>query len=694
MSHSHSIPSIRLSYQRTGKSKDCSIMGMREMQARAFEQRNEQYLLIKSPPASGKSRALMYIALDKVFKQNLKQVIVVVPEKSIGASFYNENLTSTGFWADWYVKPQWDLCSFPAIDNLKVAKSKVETLKKFLESGDSAIVCTHATFRFAVERFGVEAFDNRLIAIDEFHHLSIDKENVLGNQFKLFMNRDKVHIVAMTGSYFRGDSVPVILPEDEAKFSTVKYTYFEQLNGYEYLKDLDLCYRFYSGAYLDSIKEVLDPNLKTILHIPNVNSRESTFKGKIAEVGDIMGKLGQWQGKDPKTGFDLVVRPNGEILKIADLVDDGPERHSKVLTSLRNPDFKNVREHVDIIIALGMAKEGFDWLWCEHALTVGYRSSLTEIIQIIGRATRDAPNKERVMFTNLIAEPDATEDKVAEAVNDTLKAIAGSLLMEQVLVPKFSFAPAGNGADDNFDYGENGYSSDEQNIGHDDRSGEVRVEIKGLVQPESDEATKIIKDDLTELKVAVLQNKVALEKALFDEDIPPEEITQVYIGKVIRRLYPHLSDRDHEAIRQRLVATFNLNQLVQQEATAAAEKNDSGEKANTAFIDNIRKIAIDVRELDIDLIDKIRPFGNHYQIISKSMNEDVLRQVATVISSKKAKMDEEEAQVLAIRAKKFLTDNQKLPDLTSSDPYERRMAEAIEFLKRRVRDRKHDDPIE
>lgn len=35
-----------------------------------------------------------------------------------------------------------------------------------------------------------------------------------------------------------------------------------------------------------------------------------------------------------------------------------------------------------------VAKEGFDWIWCEHALTVGYRASLTEIVQIIGRAKR------------------------------------------------------------------------------------------------------------------------------------------------------------------------------------------------------------------------------------------------------------------------------------------------------------------
>ena len=682
-----------MSYERTGKSKSCSNLGMREMQARAFEKRNEQYLLIKSPPASGKSRALMYIALDKVLNQNLEQAIVVVPERSIGASFYNEKLTNSGFWADWYVKPQWDLCSVPAIDNPRIAKSKVESVRKFLESNDTALVCTHATFRFAVENFGVEVFDNRLIAIDEFHHLSIDKENVLGNQFKRFMDRDKVHIVAMTGSYFRGDSIPVILPEDEARFSTVKYTYFEQLNGYEYLKDLDLCYRFYSGSYLESIDKVLDPNLKTILHIPHVQSRESTFKGKMTEVAEIMGKLGVWQEKDPETGFDLVVQPNGKILKIADLVDDGPERHPKVLASLRDPTFKNVKDHVDIIIALGMAKEGFDWLWCEHALTVGYRSSLTEIIQIIGRATRDAPLKERVMFTNLIAEPDATEEKVTEAVNDTLKAIAASLLMEQVLVPKLSFAPAGNGADENFDYGENGYKPEDQNIGHNKESGEIRIEIKGLVQPESEEATRIIENDLMELQVAVIQNKEALAKALFDDDSPSQEITQVYIGKLIRRLHPNLSEQDIEAIRQRLVATINLQELVQRDKKQANQESDSGQKANTAFIDSIRKIAIDVRELDIDLIDKIRPFGSHYEIISKSMNEDVLRQVSTVISSKKAKMDEEEAQALAIRAKIFLEQNNRLPDLTASDPFERRMAEAIEFLKHKVREQKNDEPL-
>jgi len=399
------IPALSVNYAATGRSTTANEMGMRVMQERAFERRGEQYLLIKSPPASGKSRALMFIALDKLHHQGLKKAIIVVPERSIGASFHDEALSKAGFWADWVVAPQWNLCNAPGGDN----GGKVKAVKSFLVSDERVLVCTHATFRFAVEQFGSAAFDDCLIAVDEFHHVSAQEGNILGEIVRQLIARDKVHIVAMTGSYFRGDGIPVLMPADEARFETVTYTYYEQLNGYQYLKQLDLAYHFYAGTYLDDIGEVLDTDLKTILHIPNVNSRESTQRGKTTEVWEIMGTLGEWKGKDPVTGFDLVERADGRILKIADLVDDGPDRHAKVLAALKDKTQKNNRDHVDIIIALGMAKEGFDWIWCEHALTVGYRSSLTEIIQIIGRATRDAKGKVRARFTNLIAEPDASD---------------------------------------------------------------------------------------------------------------------------------------------------------------------------------------------------------------------------------------------------------------------------------------------
>src|SRR5215207_6606011 len=96
----NSVPSVSVTYARNGKSTKANPLGMRPMQERAYEKRGEQYLLIKAPPASGKSRALMFIALDKLYNQGLRQAIIVVPEKAIGASFNDEPLSKSGFFAD------------------------------------------------------------------------------------------------------------------------------------------------------------------------------------------------------------------------------------------------------------------------------------------------------------------------------------------------------------------------------------------------------------------------------------------------------------------------------------------------------------------------------------------------------------------------------------------------------------------
>ncbi|WP_435817363.1 DEAD/DEAH box helicase [Metapseudomonas otitidis] len=676
------VPSVSVSYAQNGRSTKANELGMRPMQERAYERRGEQYLLIKSPPASGKSRALMFIALDKLAHQNIKQAIIVVPEKSIGSSFHDEPLSRYGFWADWQVAPRWNLCDAPGTDD----GGKVNAVGAFLESSDQVLVCTHATFRFAVDKYGVAAFDDRLIAIDEFHHVSANPDNKLGTHLGQFIARDKVHIVAMTGSYFRGDAEAVLAPTDEARFDTVTYTYYEQLNGYEHLKKLDIGYYFYSGAYSDDLLKVLEPGEKTILHIPNVNSREST-KDKIREVEHIIEELGEWQGTDPVTGFQLVKTADDRVLRIADLVDDDPAKRDKVSAALKDPAQKNNRDHVDIIIALGMAKEGFDWIWCEHALTVGYRSSLTEIVQIIGRATRDAPGKARARFTNLIAEPDASEKVVTEAVNDTLKAIAASLLMEQVLAPRFEFRPKTptSGPQEGFDYGDAGYQPDSCNVGFNHETGQLQIEIKGLAEPKSPEASRICQEDLNEVIASFVQDKTNIERGLFDEELVPEELTQLRMGKIIRDKYPELDAEDQEAVRQHAIAALNLTQQAKQlvlgddlqGAVTAANSTPS-----TALIDGVRKFAMDVRELDIDLIDRINPFSEAYAILAKTMSEESLKQVAAVIGAKRTRLTPEEAKDLAVRAVKFKKDHGRVPSLTAQDPWERSMAEgAAAFMR-------------
>lgn len=680
--NSYTVPSVSIATAHTGASSKANELGMRTMQERAYAKRGEQYLLIKSPPASGKSRALMFIALDKLHNQGLQQAIVVVPERSIGGSFADEPLSQHGFYWDWQVAPQWNLCNAPGIDEPRVAKSKVDAVRAFLNSSDKVLVCTHATFRFAVEELGIDAFDNRLIAIDEFHHVSANPDNKLGSQLSAFINRDKVHLVAMTGSYFRGDSEAVLAPSEENKFETVTYTYYEQLNGYRWLKSLDIGYFFYTGRYVDAVAKVLDPALKTIVHIPNVNARES-LKDKEREVNEIMSALGDWQGVDPTTGFHLIKAKDGRTLRVADLVDDSdPGKRSKVLGALKDPAQKNNRDNVDVIIALGMAKEGFDWIWCEHALTIGYRSSLTEIVQIIGRATRDAEGKERSRFTNLIAEPMADQAAVAEAVNDMLKAISASLLMEQVLAPRYEFTPKDTGPKEGFNYGPEGYKAGGTNLGVNETTGQFHVEINGLTTPESTEATRICKEDLNEVVTSFLQDKTVLERGLFDkENTLPEELTQLRMGKIVRERYPDLSDVDQEAIRQHAIAAMNITQQAKL-ALAQVDANGSDNvQGSTALLDGVRKF-VNVRELDIDLIDRINPFDAAYAVLAKAMDEKSLRQVQASIAAKKVSIPEDEARELAKRALQFKNERGRLPDINSADAWEKRLAEGVAALAR------------
>ena len=680
--HAYTVPSVSITTARTGASSKANALGMRPMQERAYAKRGEQYLLIKSPPASGKSRALMFIALDKLNNQGLQQAIIVVPERSIGSSFADEPLSQFGFHWDWQVAPQWNLCNAPGVDEPRVAKSKVEAVRKFLESTDQLLVCTHATFRFAVEELGIAAFDNSLIAIDEFHHVSSNPDNKLGSQLGAFVSRDKVHLVAMTGSYFRGDSEAVLGPADEAKFETITYTYYEQLNGYQWLKSLDIGYFFYTGRYVDAVAKVLDPALKTIVHIPNVNARES-LKDKGREVNEIMDALGGWDRMDPATGFHLINAKDGRTLKVADLVDDSdPARRSRVLTALKDPAQKNNRDHVDVIIALGMAKEGFDWIWCEHALTIGYRSSLTEIVQIIGRATRDAKGKERTRFTNLIAEPAAEQAAVAEAVNDMLKAISASLLMEQVLAPRYEFTPKNSGPKKGFDYGEEGYKDGGHNIGVNTDTGQIHMEINGLITPQGPEATRICKEDLNEVVTSFLQDKTVLERGLFDqENTLPEELTQLRMGKIVRERYPELSEGDQEAIRQHAITAMNITQQAKLALAQAVANGDGAMQGTTALLDGVRKF-INVRDLDIDLIDRINPFEAAYAVLAKAMDEKSLRQVQASIAAKKVTIPEDLARVLTIRALQFKNERGRLPDINSADAWEKRMAEGVAALAR------------
>ncbi len=657
---------VHVTYGQTGASQTQDAMGMRAMQARAFAERGAQYLLVKAPPASGKSRALMFIGLDKLEKQGIRKVIVAVPERSIGSSFRSTKLSEQGFFRDWDVDDEWNLCT-AGMDSSKVGK-----FQAFMESAAQVLVCTHATLRFAYDKIGPAPFAGCLLAVDEFHHASADADSRLGEVVRGLMAEDKTHIVAMTGSYFRGDSVPVLRPEDEERFTRISYTYYEQLNGYRHLKTLGIGYHFYRRRYLDAITEVLDATKKTIIHIPNVNSAEAAVD-KYEAVDRLLDHLTGNSAdadaivRDPDTGLYKLRLPDGRVLRVADLVDDDQIKRDKVMETLRTI---SGRDDVDIIIALGMAKEGFDWTYCEHALTVGYRGSLTEIIQIIGRATRDSPGKSHAQFTNLIAEPEASADNVAEAVNNMLKAIAASLLMEQVLAPNFKFKT--RPTDDEID-------GTSKIVDIDYTNNEATIAIKGFAEPSTPRVRQILESDLVDLTASVMQDERVLRAAMNPEEIPPEVVTQVYIPKVIETKYPDLTPREVEEVREHVVAN------------AAFKATSSG--GLPALNNNLIKMAdkfINVRDLDIDLIDSINPFQLAYEIMSKSVDADVLKRIHGAITARRIQMTEEEAVALWPRIKSFTETHSREPSLVAQNPMERRLAEALEWIRAKKRERLRD----
>ena len=641
---------VDIKYLQTGKSSAVNELGMREMQAKAYEARNKRFLLIKAPPASGKSRALMFIALDKLAHQGMKRVVVAVPEKSIGRSFKNTKLMPYGFFADWTVAPYFNLTD---VGNEK--DKKMRFIEFFRQKSAKVLVCAHATLRNAMKELDDEEFNDTLLAIDEFHHTSADANSNLGDVVRRVMNNSTGHIVAMTGSYFRGDGIPVLRAEDEARFYPVTYNYYEQLNGYKFLKNLVLGYHFYHGSYLDHLAEVLDTTKKTIIHIPSVNSRASTGLSKYTETSEIIKIIGEIVFKDYNNGIYTVKTADGRLLKVADLVEDSSKERNLVQGYLQK---MKKREDMDIIIALGTAKEGFDWQWCEMCLTIGVRGSLTEVIQIIGRCTRDCEGKDTARFVNMIAMPDAEQADVKVAVNDFLKAITASLLMEQVMAPSWNFKT---------------YMDEDE----DDDSGNTPniVVIEGLKPLTSAKARQIVEQQLDDLKADVLNNEMIV-KAI-SGSTTAETINNVLIPKVIRERYPDLDEEEVEMVREHFVADtlFKGSEVIMDECSESESEGNRLIKLSNRFV-NIDK-------LSINLIDSINPFQRAYEVLSKSVDAPTLRIIQDTIAEQKFDLTVEQAIIIFKGPlKSYIKEhNGQIPRLDDPDPKVREMAAAYQMLR-------------
>lgn len=635
----------------TGNSISTDTMGMREMQAMAYKKADCQYILLKSPPASGKSRACEFITLKKLNEAQVKKAVIAIPERSIAKSYRANNLTAGGFPWDWEVSSGYDLCR-PGGEAGKTA-----AFGRFVDDANARILlCTHATLRSSYNKYGASAFHNCFVSIDEFHHVSDSEDNRLGELVRDLIAEGSVHILAMTGSYFRGDRVPVLSPEDEDRFERVTYSYYQQMDGYEHLKSLGINVAFYNGDYIDALPEILDTSRKTIVYIPSVNSAAST-KDKYNETDMILDVIGDIDHVETDTGIICISRrKDGQMIRVADLVNDNPREREKVVAYLDGMEEQG--NDIDIIIALGMAKEGFDWPACETTLVIGARNSLTEIVQVVGRCTRDYPGKTKAEYINLVATPDASREDTIITVNNLDKAIVASLLMEDVLEPRLTFRSRRAPIDD----------------------PASTVEIRGMRDPSTRRSRGIVQDELDDLLAAILQDP-DVQKAV-NGVVGAHTINRALMPKVIIEKYPNLTEEEVEEIRQQVVTRLVLRGSrlgVDEDGTPTVQNN------RRAF-----RIPVRVDQIDIDLIDSVNPFLDAYEILSKSFDTRMLKAIKGVMDSFTIDMTADEALALWPDINAFYKAIGREPDIDSMSAEERRLGEALAYLRRMRREGQED----
>jgi hypothetical protein len=200
------------------------------------------------------------------------------------------------------------------------------------------------------------------------------------------------------------------------------------------------------------------------------------------------------------------------------------------------------------------------------------------------------------------------------------------------------------------------------------------IAVGGFKEP-SKKVRDIIESDLNDLKAAILQDDLLIRA--MPGNVEPEIINKVLIPKIIRIKYPELSESEVEELRQHVVVDSVIKN---------GEIKQVGDKRFVRMADQF----INIDDLHIDLIDKVNPFQKAFEVLSKSVTARLLKVIGETIESQKIAMTDEEAVILyKDKITLFIKKNNRQPDINSNDPLERRMAEAIVYLKNKARQLKN-----
>lgn len=418
---------------------------MRNWQNPAFEAlKDAHYMILNAPTGSGKSWMMCLLSAFKMQNNPSLRTIISVPQTIIASGFLEAKIQMpTGEKIHWKIKH--NFCE-------KSSQSTVNNLIKWVERNecnsleDRAVICTHATLIHLHKKLKnlkkTELLNDVLVWIDEAHHVkNIESENMgvfnnsLGAVVSYIVNQENnnIQLGLTTASFFRGDRCSLLTQSMELKFERFNLPYDEYLKTMKHLKSFSIDFLLCGPQYHKAIELLIkERKAKDIIYIPHPVSGCSSGN-KMQEVAQIIEGYGS--PEQDITGPLVVAGKSQDSYKILNLVDENLRNEKKKF--LKDPILKNDRNALDVIIALGMFKEGADWIWADRSIITGARSSLVDMIQMIGRLFRDAQGKEHVEVFQLLpfSLDQQNEDEFSQNLNDYLKAIFASLILENIFNP-------------------------------------------------------------------------------------------------------------------------------------------------------------------------------------------------------------------------------------------------------------------
>jgi superfamily II DNA or RNA helicase len=426
--------------------KDGKFYGMRRWQEEAFDVLKEKsHMILNAPTGSGKSWLMCSLSAYKMKKNKKLRCIISVPQTIIANGFVEANmLMPDGGKIEWMAEN--DLCS-QKTDEGTIKKVLQWLVDPYVTLSQRILLCSHATLVAAYKKIkenkSFDLLENLLLWVDEAHHLKSGvvegfdnsvMSNGIGELVNFACGRPNIEIGLATATLFRGDRMSLLAPKIESKFTRYNLPYDKYLESMNHLRSFSFDFALCGPNYCEAIGKLVKDKKKDVIHIPSVNSRHSTGD-KHKEVSAIIEKYKKIHGNkviESDDGLTSLVKKDN-VFKICDLVDEDLRDEKKDYIN----NIKGNKDALDAVIALGMFKEGANWIWAERSIIVGARASLVDVVQIIGRLFRDAEGKENVSVIQLL--PFSLDQKNEEEfefnLNNYLKAIFASLILENILRP-------------------------------------------------------------------------------------------------------------------------------------------------------------------------------------------------------------------------------------------------------------------